>query len=180
MEGLEPEPAAPAPEWLVAMAAWRFYGVLAFLAIAIVLGGMWLSLLGDGIALPAEDGGFGLGQSFVGTIFLAVTTSLPELVVSVVAVRRGLFNMAVGNVLGSNIFNLVIIFAADIGLRGRSILHYASPAHLVTIGMAMMLTCVVMIGLVYRSRRSVAGLGVDVWLMVAIYVLGNAVLYLLR
>ncbi len=177
MEGIEPEPSVETPERLVKMPGWRFYGTLAFLALCIVTCGMWLSFLGDRIAMPATKG-FGLGQSFVGTVFLAISTSLPELVVCVAAVRMGLFNMAVGNVLGSNIFNLVILFTADMGLRGGSILHHASPDHLVTIGMVMMLTCVVMIGLVYRSTKSVAKLGIDVWVMLAIYILGNAALFL--
>lgn len=177
MDGLEPETCAATPEHLLTMKAVRFYGILAGLAALIVLGGMWLSVLGDRIALPAEAGGFGLGQSFVGTIFLAISTSLPELVVCIAAVRQGFFNMAVGNVLGSNIFNLVIVFTADLGLRGGSILHLASPAHLVTIGMVTMLTCVVLVGLVYRSSRSAARIGFDVWIMLAIYILGNIALY---
>lgn len=162
---------------LIAMPAFRFYGTILLFAALIVAAGMWLSLLGDRIALPAAEGGFGLGQSFVGSIFLAVSTSLPELVVSVAAVRMGCNNMAAGNILGSNIFNLVIVFTSDLGLRGGSILHYASLSHLFTIGMTMMLTSAVIAGIVYRGKRNIASLGLESWLMLGVYVAGNLALY---
>ncbi len=160
---------------LVQMPALRFYGTLLFLAGCIVAGGMALSVLGDRMAVL-----FDLGRSFVGTVFLAVSTSLPELVVCIASVRMGCYNMAVGNVLGSNIFNLVIIFTSDIGLRRASILHCASPTHLVTIAMTLVLTCTVIVGMVYRSEKSFAKLGFDVWLMLIVYALGNVALYMLR
>lgn len=163
---------------LVNMSAPKFYGILLFMALMIVIGGMWLSFLGDRIALPAENGGFGLGQSLVGTIFLALSTSLPELVVCVAAVRMGSYDMAAGNVLGSNIFNLVIIFFADIGLRGGSILFYASPAHLVTMAMVMMITCTVIVGLMYRTKLSFLKIGLDAWIIILIYIFGNVVLFI--
>lgn len=164
-------------ESLISMTPARFYGMLVLLAFLIVLGGIWLSYIGDRMGKPTEAGGFGLGQSFVGTIFLAIATSLPEMVVSIAAVRIKAFDMAAGNVLGSNIFNLVIIFTSDLGLRGASILHIASPAHLVTMAMVLMLTCVVMVGVMYRTQRSFAKIGYDAWLMLAIYIIGNVVLY---
>lgn len=157
---------------LVTMPAIRFYGTLAVLALLIILGGIWLSLLGDRMAVV-----FGLKQSFIGTIFLALSTSLPELVVSISAARMGAFNMAAGNVLGSNIFNIVIVFTADIGLRGASILHYADSSHMVTMAMVMMLTCTLIIGMMYRSERHAARLGFDCWLMLVIYLFGNVLLY---
>ncbi len=175
----EPEPNGATDAALVRMPAARFYGALAVLALAIVAGGIWLSLLGDKMALPVKAGGFGLRQSFVGTIFLALSTSLPELVVCLMSVRLGFLNMAVGNILGSNIFNLVIIFVADIGLRDASILHFASLSHLVTMAMVMILTCVVIISLIYRSERSYAALGIDAWVMLLIFIVGNLALYLL-
>jgi cation:H+ antiporter len=176
-DGSEVEAEAPASAPLMAMSGMRFYGTIGLLAVCIVVSGVWLSMLGGRIALPADQGGFGLGQTFVGTFLLAVSTSLPELVVSIAAVRMGCFNMAFGNVLGSNMFNLVVVFAADVGLRGASILHFASPAHLVTIAMVTMLTCVVLVGLCYRSTRSIAWLGIEVWVMVSVYALGNAALF---
>ena len=48
----------------------------------------------------------GWSHSFVGTLFIALTTSLPELVVTVTAVRMGALDLAIGNALGSNLFNM--------------------------------------------------------------------------
>ena len=149
------------------------------MAAVIVLAGMWLSMVGDRMALPRSRGGFGLGQSFVGTFFLAVSTSLPELVICVASVRMGFLNMAVGNIFGSNMFNLVIVFTADVGLRGASILHCASASHLVSVAMIMVLTSVAVVSLQYRSKRHFANLGLDVWLMLLLYVAGNLAIYLL-
>jgi len=163
---------------LLKMPGWRFYGTLILLAGVIALSGVWLSVLGDRMSLPVEQGGFGLGQSFVGTFFLAVSTSLPELVICVSCVRLGSLDMAVGNVFGSNMFNLVIVFTADIGLRGGSILHHASLSHLVTVAMIIILTSIASTSLLYRSTRHFLKLGYDVWLMMAVYVLGNIAIYL--
>jgi cation:H+ antiporter len=168
------------PQRLLTMSGVRFYTNVALYALLIVAGGVWLSVLGDRLAQPAEAGGLGLGQTFVGTVFLAISTSLPEFVVAISAVRMGCFDMAFGNVLGSNMFNLAVIFVADTGLRGASLLHWASPPNLVTMGMVTMLTCVVLVGLCYRSKRSVAWLGIEVWGMVAVYVAGSAALFWLR
>lgn len=167
-----PEVDSETDERLVSMPAARFYGALLLLVAMIVCSGIWLSLLGDQMAVV-----FGLKQSFVGTVFLALSTSLPELVVSIAAARMGAFNMAAGNVLGSNIFNIVIVFTSDLGLRNASILHYADPSHLVTIGMVMTLTCTIIIGLMYRSEHHAALLGFDCWVMLLIYIIGNAMLY---
>ncbi len=174
----EQEENAPSEEALVRMPAPHFYARLVGLALVIVLSGMWLSMLGDRLAMPWEAGGLGLGQSFIGTFFLAISTSLPELVICISAVRMGLLNMAAGNIFGSNIFNLVIVFIADIGLRGGSILHYAGKSYLITIAMVMILTCIAVIGMVYKSKKAFASLGYDAWLMVIVYIVGNLVIYL--
>jgi cation:H+ antiporter len=162
---------------LLQMPAWCFYGALVFLAAVIVLSGVWLSILGDRMSLPSSEGGFGLGQSFVGTFFLAISTSLPELVICISSVRLGFLDMAVGNVFGSNMFNLVIVLTADIALRDGAILHCAGVSHLVTIAMVMVLTGITMISLTYRSERHFAKLGLDAWLMIVVYVIGNAMVF---
>lgn len=176
-DGKEPDvPEADAPTIdtdadLVSMSAGRFYAVLGMCAVLIVVGGIWLSRLGDRMSLPVTEGGFGLGASLIGTVFLALSTSLPEMIVSYSAVRIRAYDMAVGNVLGSNLFNLAILFTADIGLRGESLLAYASTTHLMSVAAVLMLTSVVIVGLLYRTRRSFAWIGYDAWLMVLISLL---------
>jgi len=112
----------------------RFYTVLSLLCALIIIGGILLSILGSRMALPAAQGGFALEASLIGTLFLAVSTSLPELVISFSSIRLGFLDMAVGNVLGSNIFNLLIIFVSDIAMRKTDLLQthpsfYSSFTH---------------------------------------------------
>lgn len=95
-----------------------------FLAVIIVGSGIFMSILADKISnyeIPV-DGGIPIGQSLVGIILLAVVTSLPELMVSYGAVKIGAVDMAVGNVLGSNMFNMLIIGIADFFYSTGSIL----------------------------------------------------------
>jgi cation:H+ antiporter len=88
-------------------------------AIAIVGAGIWLGFIGDQIADST-----GLKANFVGTLFLAISTTAPEIVVSISAARIGALEMVVANVVGSNLFYIgVIIFLNDLFFRGEPILN---------------------------------------------------------
>jgi cation:H+ antiporter len=110
------------------------------------------------MALPPEQGGFGLEASLIGTLFLAISTSLPELVISFASVRMGFLDMAVGNVLGSNLFNLLIIFVADIAMRGGSLLSHASSKHWTSAGLILLLT--LLAGGLLRTRTRKASISI--------------------
>lgn len=73
-------------------------------SLIIVGAGIWLGFIGDQIANST-----GLKASFVGTLFLAFSTTAPEMVVSISAARMGALEMAVANVVGSNLFNFGVI-----------------------------------------------------------------------
>lgn len=120
----------------------------------------------------------GLGATFVGSVILAIVGSLPELVVSIEAVRIGAYDMAVGNVLGSNMFNMVLLFVSDLFYTRGPLLSHASSQHAVTGLFVLLLTSVVMTGLIYRSRRSIAGFGVDSILVLVGYCLALVTLLL--
>ncbi len=151
---LEPSEEAhlPSESRLAQMAAPRFYSVLGLLCACIIGGGILLSILGGRMALPPEQGGFGLEASLIGTLFLAISTSLPELVISFSSVRLGFLDMSVGNVLGSNMFNLLIIFCADVAMRGGSMLRHASRNHWASVGLILILT--LLAGALLRARRT--------------------------
>ncbi|HEY5622015.1 MAG TPA: hypothetical protein VIR77_05375 [Pontiella sp.] len=157
----------PGETALTRLSAWRFYSALAGLSSIILGGGILLSMLGARMALPPEQGGFGLEASLIGTIFLAVSTSLPELVISFSSIRLGFPDMAVGNVLGSNMFNLLIIFVADAALRSGSLLQYVSEKHWTSVGMILLLTLLSGILLRTKSRTlsTVTALG-----MIGLYI----------
>ena len=119
------------------------------LAAAAVIGaGIWLSFIGDEIAVT-----YNWDASFVGSLFLAITSSMPELVVSIVALRLGAFDMAVANILGSNMFNIAIIAPVDLFYAQGAILSSASDAHLITAAVAIVMSLLVIIGLRFRQKR---------------------------
>jgi cation:H+ antiporter len=146
----------PAETKLAQLPALSFYSALSGLCLLIIGGGIVLSILGSRMALPPEQGGFGLEASLIGTVFLAISTSLPELVISIASVRMGFVDMAVGNVLGSNMFNLLIIFAADIALRGKNLLTYASAKNWTSVGLILLLTLLAGLLLRTKTRKSTA------------------------
>ena len=145
---------SPSEQELAILPATRFYGMLGLLCGLIMGGGILLSILGSRMALPPDQGGFGLEASLIGTIFLAISTSLPELVISFASVRLGFLNMAVGNVLGSNMFNLLIIFVADISMRKGSLLENASSKHWTSVGLILILTFLAGALLRTKSRKA--------------------------
>jgi cation:H+ antiporter len=83
--------------------------------IFVVLGIFMLYLGGDWIVSNAVkiSESFGISQKIIGLTILATGTSLPELVTSITAVRKGNNDIAVGNVVGSNIFNILLVLSAS-------------------------------------------------------------------
>jgi len=80
-----------------------------FNAALVVIAAVFLPWIGEGIAEMT-----GLGQTFVGNIFIALSTSLPEVVVAIAAVKMDAVDLAIGNLFGSNIFNIFILAIDDI------------------------------------------------------------------
>lgn len=119
----------------------------------------------------------GLGTTFVGSIMISLVTSLPELVSCITAVHIGAIDLAVGNVLGSNIFNIFTIVLADVAYRKGPILSAGTQIHAVTALFGLILSGIVIIGLSYRSRRNYAGIGVDSILIGGIYLLFAYILF---
>ncbi len=85
----------------------------------------------------------GLGETFVGTLLMALVTSLPELAAGLAAARMGLLDMAIGNYLGSNALNMVMLVVADLAFEG-SLLARASVANLATVGCVVVMTFLLM------------------------------------
>ncbi len=101
----------------------------------------------DGIAREAE-----LGESFVGASFLAFSTSLPELATAVAAVRIGAFDLAVGSLLGSNAFNMAIVFIVDLFYVDGPILSDVNIAQAFVGVSAILLMSIVLAGIIHGAR----------------------------
>ena len=119
----------------------------------------------------------GLEKSFVGTFFLAASTSLPEIAVSIAAVRMGSIDMAVGNLLGSNIFNILILAIDDLFYTKGLLLQDASPGHLISILSTILMSAIVIIGLSYHAKGKRYFLAWDAILIFIIYIINLFLLF---
>lgn len=146
------------------------YGVA---ALAVVAVGAWLPIVGDQMAQK-----MGWHHSFVGTLLIAFATSAPELVVTVAALRIAALNMAIGNLLGSNLFNILIIPVVDILFLKGPILSHVSSVHAISAMSAMMMTGVFIIGLFYRARtRFYRTIGWVSLILFSLYLINSYVIY---
>lgn len=145
-------------------------------AIGVIILGVWLSFIGDRLAETT-----GLSRSFVGNLFLAVSTSLPEVAASLAAIRLGAIDLAIGNVLGSNLFNVLLLSVYDIADGSANFWSALTNANGFAAVMTMMMTGVVIISLMYRasprtpyrfSWDGVALIGIYVGSIVTLYWLG--------
>ena len=112
----------------------------------------------------------GVQESLVGTFLVALATSLPEVVVSITAVRIGAIDLAVGNVLGSNLFNILILALDDMAYTGGPILESSSPAHLIAVLAVTLMYGIALVGLTYQAIKKQLGLAWDTWAILAVYV----------
>ena len=118
----------------------------------------------------------GLGTTFIGTTLVAAATSLPEFVACIAAVRMGAMNLAVGNVFGSNIFNLVLLIPLDFAFDGP-LLGAVSMTHLLTCLLVVLVTAVVILGGLYRIESRTLLIEPDAGLILLLVVGGLALVY---
>ena len=143
-------------------------------AVFVVGAALWLPRLGAELARQT-----GLGEAFVGSLFIAITTSLPEIVVSVAAVRIGAIDLGIANVLGSNLFNLLILGLDDVFYRQGPLLAAADSSHGVAILGVVMMNALFLIGLTYRVMTKRFAVAWDTGTMAAVYVTAVVFAYVL-
>jgi len=118
----------------------------------------------------------GMSQSIVGALLTAVSTSLPELVTTIAAVRRGALTLAVGGIIGGNTFDVLLIAASDAAYREGSIYHEASALPMFILAMTILMTSVLLLGLLRREKHGIANIGFESMLLIVIYFVGTAYL----
>lgn len=139
--------------------------------VVLVAAAMLLPYFGDHLAKAS-----GLGQSFFGTLFIAASTSLPEVVVSIAAIRMGTIDLAIGNVFGSNIFNIAILAFNDILYTKGPIFQFTSPNHIIPVLGTIIITAIGIIGIVFKEEKKWK-LAIDTALIVLVYGLMMGLLY---
>lgn len=128
------------------ISALRAYATFAISAVVVVGLGIWLAQLGDRISVTT-----GLSRTFVGSLFLAVGTSLPEAASSLAAVRIGAIDLAISNALGSNLFNIMLLAVYDVADGANNFWNALGDANGLAAVVAVMMTGVVIVSLVYRA-----------------------------
>lgn len=145
----------------------KLYTSFALLAAVVAVAGWGLANAGIAIADSV-----GLSDSLVGGVFTAITTSVPELVVAVAAVRRGALGIAVGDILGGNTFDVLFLSASDLAYREGAIFAAVSTREVAWVALTILLVGILITGLLRRERHGVANIGFESALVLALYVGG--------
>ena len=143
-------------------------------ATVIVVAAVWLAFVGDDLATN-----LGWERSFVGTQFLAFSTSLPELAASFAALRINAPQLAISNLLGSNLFNMgFILFVDDLIYTDGSIWAVVESIHILTAIFAIIMTCIVLIGITSRGRaRPTKLLTIESALLLFMYIVTSVAIF---
>lgn len=115
-----------------------------------------------------------LSEAAVGVLMTAVVTSLPELVTSVAAVKRGALTLAVGGIIGGNAFDTLFVAASDVAYRDGSIYHHISSSVLLWVALSILMTAVLLMGLLRREKHGLGKIGFESVTLIVLYSTGVA------
>ena len=146
-----------------------------FAGLALVVGIAGFLVAQSGIALADRTG---LTETIVGGLLTAISTSLPELITSVAAVRRGALTLAVGGIIGGNSFDVLFVAFADVGYRTGSIYHAITDRQVFIIALTLLLTGILLMGLLRRERTGIMGIGFESFLVIILYLGAFSVLFM--
>jgi cation:H+ antiporter len=137
-----------------------------FAAGAVVIGGTGWAVGTAGLALAESTG---LSGSLVGGLFTSVITSLPELVTVIAAVRIGAPQLAVGDIVGGNTFDVLFVAAADVAYTEGSVYHAADQSALFLLSLTVIMVAALAAGMLVRDRRAI---GFEGWAILGSYGVG--------
>jgi cation:H+ antiporter len=149
-------------------AAAAIFGVA---ALATLVAGVALELSGDAIAKDIH-----LSGVLFGATILALATSLPEISTGLASVKSGDFQLAMSDIFGGNAFLPVLFFVATL-ISGKAVIPQAHDTDIYLTALAVVLTLVYLLGILFRPRRRIARMGVDSIVVLVLYALGVAGLF---
>ncbi|MGY3566259.1 sodium:calcium antiporter [Sinomonas sp. RB5] len=139
-----------------------------------------IATLGAGVALErsgdAIAGHIGLSGVLFGATILALATSLPEISTGLASVKQGDYRLAVSDIFGGNAF-LPVLFLVAVLISGQPVLPQAHNTDIYLTALAILLTLVYVMSLIFRPKRRIAGMGVDSFIVLVLYLLGVAGLF---
>lgn len=112
----------------------------------------------------------GMSSGVMGGIFIAVSTSLPELIIAITAVRMGALTLAVGDIVGGNAFDTLFVAVSDIFYREGSIYQAITGQEQIWLSTAMSMNALLLLGLMYRERKGFANIGMESSAILIVYV----------
>ena len=145
-------------------------GLLTAGAAAMILaGGTLVTLSAEGIAEVT-----GASTGLVGLTLLAFATSLPELSTAIAAVRLRRAELAIGDILGGNMFDVLLIGLIDVLDQGEPVLRQVDDSSLTAALLGILLTGLILIGLVERRDKYASRMGYDSIAVLIVYAAGMA------
>jgi len=146
------------------LSMWRLWTEFAVMALLLALLGWQLQIAAVNISL-----GSGISHALMGGVLTAITTSLPELVTSIAAVRRGALTLAVSGIIGGNAYDSLFVAFSDIAYLPGSIYHTVSDRLVFWIAVNCLMTSILLLGLLFRERRGIGGIGFESALTLLVY-----------
>lgn len=149
-------------------------GIIGFLIASAVLVAVmpWLVRVADDIAELT-----GLSEGFVGVALMAFVTTMPELVATIAAVRMKVYDLAIGNLFGSNMFNIFALGLVDFLFKDGRFLNTISSEFVLVGFIGMIMTLIALIGNQSRLRRRLVFIELDTIALVATFILGMILIY---
>jgi cation:H+ antiporter len=169
------QPTAPGTDEAPKASLRRLVGVSAILAALIFAAGFTLSETGDAIAVQT-----GLGAGMVGFLLIGLSTSLPELSSIVTALKLRRYEMAFGQVLGTNLINLSLFLLVDLVYAGGPVINELGRFEIASALLALALVGIFLVGLLERRDPKVLRMGYDSLLVLLLFPAGVALLYAVR
>jgi cation:H+ antiporter len=144
-------------------------------ALVILAAGYVLARTGDAVATKT-----GIGSNLIGLVLVGFATSLPEISSIYAAVKLQRYSMVMGDIFGTNIFNVVLIFLADAIYSGTPVLTQAGTFEIVATLLAILLTAIYTVGLLERQDRTLGRIGYPSLAILVTYAAGLVLLWLVR
>ncbi|MGX1197095.1 cation:H+ antiporter [Parvibaculum sp. MBR-TMA-1.3b-4.2] len=111
----------------------------------------------------------GMSQAIMGTLFTSVATSLPELVTTVAAVRRGALQLAVGGIVGGNTYDVLFLAFSDTAYRDGSLYHAMDERQIFLVATGLVVSALLLLGLLRREKRGIGNIGFEGILILTVY-----------
>lgn len=148
---------------------------LQFVLCALTIACAGYAIAQSGVFIAAQTG---FSESVVGGLFIAISTSLPELVITIAAVRQGALTLAVSGVIGGNCFDLLLLGFSDIAYHQGSIYTAISNRQIFVLALTILMTGMLLLGLLEREKYGIGNIGFESFLILLIYGSGVVVLFL--